>query len=166
MTTVRTYLEASPELGEIRICTYGVNGGELKQVAIKSAQRLQLIEQRRENRREAGRKIDPASAFVTVAHRDLLDPYDDGDFIPPEVRCLGAVEFARAPDSTSGSTSPICPRQLLMHCASNRIGNRRGKTTTFRSDRRRDGLGKAPSRPWRRSCWQHAARLWSRAPAA
>ena len=26
MTTVRTYLEASPELGEIRICTYGVNG--------------------------------------------------------------------------------------------------------------------------------------------
>jgi hypothetical protein len=99
MTTVRTYLEASPELGEIRICTYGVNGGELKQVAIKSAQRLQLIEQRRENRREAGRKIDPASAFVTVAHRYLLDPYDDGDFIPPEVRCLGAVEFARAPDS-------------------------------------------------------------------
>ena len=48
MTTVRTYLEATPELGEIRICTYDVNGGELKQVAIKGAQRLQLIKQRRE----------------------------------------------------------------------------------------------------------------------
>ena len=99
MTGVRTYLEATPELGEIRICTYDVNGSELKQVAIKSAQRLQLIKQRRESRREAGRKIDPATAFVIVAHRYLLDPYDDGDFIPPEGRCFGAMEFARAPDS-------------------------------------------------------------------
>jgi hypothetical protein len=99
MTAVRTYLEVTPELGEIRICTCDVDGGELKQVAIKSVQRLQLIKQRHESRREAGRKIDPATAFVIVAHRYLLDPYDDGDFIPLEGRCLGAVEFARAPDS-------------------------------------------------------------------
>jgi hypothetical protein len=99
MTTVRTYLEATPELGGVRICTYDVKGRVLKQVAIEGAQRLQLIEQRRESRREAGRKIDPATALVTVAYRYLLDPYDDGYFIPLEARCMGAVEFARAPDS-------------------------------------------------------------------
>ena len=99
MTTVRTFLEANPTIGEIRISTYDVNGSELKEVAIEGAQRLPLIEQRRESRREAGRKIDPATALVTVAHRYLLDPYDDGYFIPLEARCMGAVEFARAPDS-------------------------------------------------------------------
>ena len=26
-----------------------------------------------------------------MAQRYLLDPYDDGDFIPPEGRCLGAA---------------------------------------------------------------------------
>jgi hypothetical protein len=97
-TIVRTYLEATPELGGVRIYTYDVKGRALKQVAIEGAQRLQLIEQRRERRREAGRKIDPATALVTVAHRYQLDPYDDGYFIP-EGRRLGAVEFARAPDS-------------------------------------------------------------------
>jgi hypothetical protein len=47
----------------------------------------------------AGRKIDPATAFVTVIYRDLLDPYGDGYFLPPERQGFGAVEFACAPDS-------------------------------------------------------------------
>jgi hypothetical protein len=49
-------------------------------------------------RKEAGLKIDPATAEVTWQHTQILDPYGIFD-LSPEEDCVGAVMFARAPDS-------------------------------------------------------------------
>jgi hypothetical protein len=49
-------------------------------------------------RKEAGLKIDPATAEVTWHHVQILDPYGIFD-LSPEEDCVGAVMFARAPDS-------------------------------------------------------------------
>jgi hypothetical protein len=49
-------------------------------------------------RKEAGLKIDPATAAVTWQHAQILDPYGVRD-LSPEEDCVGAVLFARAPGS-------------------------------------------------------------------
>ena len=49
-------------------------------------------------RKEAGLKIDPATAAVTWQHAQILDPYGVRD-LSPEEECVGAVLFARAPGS-------------------------------------------------------------------
>jgi hypothetical protein len=54
---------------------------------------------RMEERRAAGKLIDPATARVWCHGVLMLDPYGDGLNIEPEDRCVGRVCFARAPDS-------------------------------------------------------------------
>jgi hypothetical protein len=49
-------------------------------------------------RQEAGLKIDPATAEVTWEYVQILDPYGVRN-LSPEEHCVGAVMFARAPDS-------------------------------------------------------------------
>jgi hypothetical protein len=57
------------------------------------------FERRMEERRAAGKLIDPATARVWWQHAMLMDPYGDGLEIGEEYRCIGRVWFARAPDS-------------------------------------------------------------------
>jgi hypothetical protein len=49
-------------------------------------------------RKEAGLKIDPATAEVTWRHAQVVDPYGIRDLSPEEC-CIGRVLFARAPGS-------------------------------------------------------------------
>ncbi len=67
---------------------------DLREMAIRTQERHEFLS----IRKEAGLKIDPATAEVTWEHAQILDPYGIFD-LSPEEDCVGAVMFARAPDS-------------------------------------------------------------------
>ena len=48
---------------------------------------------------QAGRMIDPETAEVTWAYRQIIDPYGVISDLPEECDCVGRVHFARAPGS-------------------------------------------------------------------
>jgi hypothetical protein len=50
-------------------------------------------------RKRAGRKIDPETAEVTWAYRQVLDPYGIYPELPEECYCVGREYFARSPGS-------------------------------------------------------------------
>jgi hypothetical protein len=49
-------------------------------------------------RKEAGLRIDPATARVTWWYAQVIDPYDVFPY-RPEADCVGRVYFARSPES-------------------------------------------------------------------
>jgi hypothetical protein len=67
---------------------------DLRQMVIRSQERHEFLS----IRKEAGLKIDPATARVMWQYAKILDPYGIYD-LNPEEYCVGAVLFARAPDS-------------------------------------------------------------------
>ena len=50
-------------------------------------------------RKQAGAKIDPATAEVDWNYAQILDPYGVHPDLPEECDCVGRVYFARAPGS-------------------------------------------------------------------
>ena len=50
-------------------------------------------------RREAGQKIDPATAEVDWTYAQIMDPYGIDPDLPEEHFCVGRVYFARSPES-------------------------------------------------------------------
>ena len=52
-----------------------------------------------QERRTAGRLIDPGTAEMTWHWGQVLDPYGVCDDVPEELDCIGRVYFVRAPDS-------------------------------------------------------------------
>jgi hypothetical protein len=48
-------------------------------------------------RRAVGQLIDPETADVNWWHVDLIDPYGDHEYLPPQLQCTGREHFARAP---------------------------------------------------------------------
>ena len=57
------------------------------------------VEQWLEIRKEAGLRIDPATADVMWCHAETLDPYGVNPDLPEEYRQVGREYFARAPGS-------------------------------------------------------------------
>jgi hypothetical protein len=67
---------------------------DLRKMAIRAQEQQEFLS----IRKEAGLKIDPATAEVTWQYAQILDPYGICD-LHPEDHCIGAVLFARAPNS-------------------------------------------------------------------
>jgi hypothetical protein len=67
---------------------------DLRKMAIRAQEQQEFLS----IRKEAGLKIDPATAEVTWQYAQILDPYGIYDLCPEE-RCIGRVWFARDPDS-------------------------------------------------------------------
>ncbi len=67
---------------------------DLREMVIRTQEQHEFLS----IRKEAGLKIDPATAEVTWHHEQVLDPYGIRD-LSPEEDCVGAVLFARAPGS-------------------------------------------------------------------
>jgi hypothetical protein len=67
---------------------------DLREMVIRTQEQQEFLS----IRKEAGLKIDPATAAVTWQHAQILDPYGVRD-LSPEEDCVGAVLFARAPGS-------------------------------------------------------------------
>jgi hypothetical protein len=67
---------------------------DLREMVIRTQEQHEFLS----IRKEAGLKIDPATAAVTWQHAQILDPYGVRD-LSPEEDCVGAVLFARAPGS-------------------------------------------------------------------
>jgi hypothetical protein len=65
-----------------------------------------------EERKEAGRRIDPKSADVEITFwwAQVLDPYGVLD-ITPEETCIGRSYFARSPDSDGWVSFYDLPRE-------------------------------------------------------
>ena len=65
-------------------------------------------------RREAGVKIDPATAEVDWIYAQVMNPCG----IYPEISadCVGRSYFARSPESDIWLSSGICPRPPGMRC--------------------------------------------------
>lgn len=52
-----------------------------------------------ERRKEAAKKIDPATAEITWTYAQTLDPYGDDLELPDELQQVGRECFARSPGS-------------------------------------------------------------------
>jgi hypothetical protein len=65
---------------------------ELREMVIRSQEQQEFLS----IRREAGLKIDPATAELRCWRVQILDPYGIRD-LSPEEECVGPVLFARAP---------------------------------------------------------------------
>ena len=65
---------------------------DLREMVIRTQEQHEFLS----IRKEAGLKIDPATAEVTGRYTQILDPYGIRD-LSPEEDCVGSVLFARAP---------------------------------------------------------------------
>src|SRR5262245_55262493 len=72
---------------------------EPKLPANEEAEYFRRIEEFRECRRQAGRKIDPETAEVIWIKGQIFDPYEIDPLLPEEYQCVGSNGFARAPGS-------------------------------------------------------------------
>jgi hypothetical protein len=63
------------------------------------AERQQFVKKFYSERREAGLKIDPATAEIFWHWAQILDPYGIDPDMPKENSCIGRVYFARSPES-------------------------------------------------------------------
>jgi hypothetical protein len=72
----------------------------IRQFFQEMAERAVKVNQFLAERREAGARLDPATAEVLCTHGEILDPYGVwGSDLTPEERCYGRQYFARAPGS-------------------------------------------------------------------
>jgi hypothetical protein len=72
----------------------------IRQVLRAKAERTAEVNQFLAERKEAGARLDPATAEISRHHAQVLDPYGVlGDELDPEEQCVGKQYFARHPGS-------------------------------------------------------------------